>query len=158
MQCSTAIAAAPGRECQDYVLTGPDWVVLLDGATPYPGLDSGCVHGVRWYVRRLAGVLAEALSTDDKDRPLPELLADAISATCAAHGDCCDLSNVDSPSSTVALLRWTEQRCDALVLADSPILLDTADGLVVVEDPRIDQLPAYDVATVSRLRNADGGF
>jgi hypothetical protein len=41
----------------------------------------------------------------------------------AQHASTCDLDNPASPSSTVALLRGRGAEIDALVLADSPILL-----------------------------------
>jgi hypothetical protein len=67
-------------------------------------VDSGCIHGAGWLVRTLAGQLAGRLATE-LGGPLPDLVAEAIKATCDTHADTCDLSNPDSPSATVVMLR-----------------------------------------------------
>ena len=97
-----ATVAAPGGVNEDYVIAGPSWVVVLDGATAPLGVDSGCVHDVSWLVRTLAGALAVRL---DGDESLPGVLARAIAATMDAHAATCDLGNPNSPSCTVAIAR-----------------------------------------------------
>jgi hypothetical protein len=62
----------------------------------------------------------------------------------------------------VALVRWTPATVDALVLADSPVVLFTDLGPTVLTDDRIARLGGKgrlrgDVAAAS-LRNAEGGF
>ncbi|WP_316043453.1 hypothetical protein [Actinomadura sp. CNU-125] len=104
MQVSYASEATPGRENEDFVAAGPGWVVLLDGATAPPGVDSGCRHDPAWLVRRLGGRLAAALAAEGGE-PLPDLLAEAIKETAEAHTATCDLGNPDSPSATVSVLR-----------------------------------------------------
>ena len=58
MQVTWASEAGGKRADEDYVVTGPDWAVVLDGATAPAGIDSGCVHDVRWLVRQLAAAVA----------------------------------------------------------------------------------------------------
>jgi Protein phosphatase 2C len=160
VQISHATRAAPGRVNEDFVVAGPDWAVVLDGATAPEGVDSGCVHDVVWLVHRLASALSARLARGDGETA--DLLADAIREVRAAHGDGCDLTNPDSPSSTVAIVRCRGERLDCLVLADSPIVVRRADGTItVVEDDRLAHLPGgppYTFELVRRSRNRAGGF
>ncbi|ADB29152.1 hypothetical protein Kfla_0022 [Kribbella flavida DSM 17836] len=154
--------AAPDREPaggnEDLALVGPDFVVVLDGATAPRGVDSGCRHDVAWLVRRLGAELATPL-VGRSVAPLPDLLADAITAVGASHANHCDLTNPDSPSSTVSMVRVGPDVVEHLVLADSPVVLRAPDGRVtLVADDRIDHLPEYTLESVRRLRNQPGGF
>src|SRR5262245_52111897 len=116
---------------EDLVLTGPDFVVVLDGATAPKGVDSGCRHSVAWLVSQLATQLATPLLTRSP-APLTDLLADAITAVRAAHANTCDLTNPDSPSSTVAMVRIRADHVEHLVLADSPIVMRSRTGAITV--------------------------
>jgi hypothetical protein len=143
---------------EDLVLSGPDFVVVLDGATAGKGIDSGCSHTVAWLVQRLGRQLALPLLTGST-APLADLLADAIAAVGAEHADSCDLTNPDSPSSTVAMIRVGSDHVEHLVLADSPVVTRSPAGVVSVHsDDRIDLLPEYTFEAVRRLRNQPGGF
>lgn len=158
VQVTYASEATPGAAAnEDYVITGPGWVVVLDGATPRPDVASGCRHGVAWLVRRLAGALASRLAVETR-APLPGLLAEAIKELAEAHGPGCDLANPDSPSATVALLRQAGGRLEWLVLADSPIVLDLTSGLRTVLDHRVESLPSRTAEAVRAARNSPGGF
>ncbi|MEV5543527.1 protein phosphatase 2C domain-containing protein [Saccharopolyspora shandongensis] len=156
MRATQATIATPGRPNEDYLVTGPDWAFVLDGATAPSGVDSGCVHDVPWLVRRLGGELAQRLAASDGTAV--DLLADAIRATCAAHADTCDLHNPSSPSTTVTLLRVCGDDLEYLVLADSPMVLDVAGEARPIIDDRIDHLPGYSLEVVRDLRNQPGGF
>jgi hypothetical protein len=143
---------------EDLVLTGPDFVLVLDGATAPREVASGCIHDVRWLVERLAGQLVLPLLARST-ASLADLLADAIAGVCAEHADTCDLANPDSPSTTVSMLRAGPEQVEHLVLADSPIVLRAPDGQVtVLADNRVDLLPEYTLESVRRLRNQPGGF
>lgn len=154
-------AASPDRRNEDFVIAGPDWVAVLDGATAPAEVDSGCLHNVRWLVAQLGAALGRGLSTRP-DADLADILAGAIRAVMVTHEDTCDLGNVDSPSSTVAMMRHRAEMVDYLVLCDSPIALYGRDGKVtVVDDDRTDHLPGgrpYSLELVQSLRNHPEGF
>jgi hypothetical protein len=159
-----ASQGAPGRasaDNEDYACAGPSWAVVLDGATQPDGVDGGCVHGVRWLVRRLAAAIGAALTLEDPGS-LAEILAAAIEAARAAHDGACDLGNPDSPSSTVAMVRVASGVLDYLVLADSAIVLRQAGGdCTVISDDRVARLPGgrpYTPELVRSVRNRPGGF
>jgi hypothetical protein len=160
------------RPSEDVVVVLPNAVVLLDGATSLdPALPSG-----GWYAARLAGELAGRLAgypaTD-----LADLLAAAIKTVSRDN----DLVPGAAPSSTVALLRWSETTVEGLVLADSPVVAFTPAGPSVLSDARLSTMPRgagyrdrlaggagygddHLVAlrsaadTVGRLRNQEDGF
>ncbi|TDD72785.1 hypothetical protein, partial [Actinomadura rubrisoli] len=134
---------------------GPGWVVLLDGATAPPGVDSGCRHDPAWLVRRLGGQIAARMALED-GKPLPDLVAESIKVTVEVHMGC-DLENPDSPSATVSLLRQRGDVVEWFVLADSPIVVDVGEVLVFRDD-RVDRLPSYTAEAVRGARNSPGGF
>ena len=160
------------RPSEDVVVVLPSAVVLLDGATSVdPDLPSG-----GWYASRLAGELAGRL-TGYPDTDLADLVAAAIKTVARDHG----LTPGRSPSSTVAVLRWTDDTVEGLVLADSPIVAFTTGGPSVLADRRIEALPpgggyrqqlrsggGYGenhlvalrkaVEVTARRRNTEGGF
>ena len=160
MQITSATEAAPGRVNEDTALCGPDWAVVLDGATAPAGVDSGCVHPVTWLVRQLGAALARQLIAGGKS--LPGVLADAIGEVVLAHARTCDLGNPDSPSSTVSIVRVQGGALEYLVLADSPVVVRGPDRtLTVFSDDRLAHLPGgrpYSLGLVRSLRNKPGGF
>jgi protein phosphatase 2C-like protein len=135
-------------------------LVVLDGVTPPQGED-GCVHGVPWFTARLGGALVE-LSASRRDKALAEILAESVMRTADAHRDTCDLSHSRTPQATVILVRWGPDEVEHLVLSDSTLLLETADGGVrAVVDDRLDHIPSEvrrSLAATDALRNAEGGF
>ncbi len=160
MQTTFATAATPGKTNEDYAVCGPSWAVILDGATAPPHIDSGCIHDIPWLVRHLAHGIVHHLMIEN-NIALPDILASAIRSTMKAHEDTCDLSNPDSPSSTVAIVRVYDGALDYLVLGDSPIILRNGDKLTPVDDERTDHLPGgrpYSFELVRRMRNTEGGF
>ncbi|WP_327041403.1 protein phosphatase 2C domain-containing protein [Micromonospora ureilytica] len=154
-----AFATDPGsdRPNEDHVVVSADFAIVLDGVTQLPDLDTGCVHSPAWQVRALGSCLVGALS-DERTAPLDEVLATAIEGVCRRHEGRCDLSNPNSPSATVAIVRERGEQVDYLVLCDSLVVYEAQDGIVVMHDDRTDDLPAYDRHTVGRLRNQPGGF
>ncbi len=160
MRITFASESAPGRANEDYAVCGPNWAAILDGATAPAGVDSGCIHDVRWVVRQLAAALSKRLVLERAR--LPDLLAAAIEETCQAHAHNCDLENPDSPSSTVSIVRIGNHSLEYLTLGDSPIILRHRDHTFTpIVDNRTDHLPGgrpYTVELVSSLRNKPGGF
>ncbi|HJP77656.1 MAG TPA: hypothetical protein VJ914_25520 [Pseudonocardiaceae bacterium] len=174
----TAEAAGVGidgaeRPTEDRIVVLDNAVLLLDGATALDQRD----HTASWYVDNLAAELATHLH-HNPTADLKEALATAITTLATKH----DLTPGKAPSSTVALLRWTPETIDALVLADSPIVAFTSNGPDVLLDERIAALPkrpggyrarlaggaGFDPghvealrtagARTGRLRNVPGGF
>ncbi|TNC28511.1 protein phosphatase 2C domain-containing protein [Amycolatopsis alkalitolerans] len=151
-QAGVGIDGAP-RPSEDHVVILENAVVLLDGATaPAPGLPPG-----GWYAGLLAAELADALRAKPEE-DLRALLSGAIAAVAAAH----DLHPGASPSSTVAMLRWTTSRIDGLVLADSPVVAFGPAGADPLTDDRLARLRRSGrlntTAEVHALRNRPGGF
>jgi hypothetical protein len=156
-QVTFATEPTPGRPNEDLVVAGAGWVALLDGATAPVGVDSGCVHDVRWLVHRLGAELGRSLLLKPAS-PLADLLERAIVSVRAAHGSSCDLENPDSPSSTVTLLRASEKAVDYLVLCDSPLIIEVHGAVRVVLDDRASQIPEHTTSGVRAARNRPGGF
>jgi hypothetical protein len=150
------------RPTEDVVVALGTSVVLLDGATSLrPGLPSG-----GWYAATLAAQLGTEL-TANPELTLPDSLAKAIAEITRKH----DLRPGNSASSTVALLRWTADEVEALVLADSPIIAFTTSGVQPVTDERLASLPrrgsyrdrlraggGYGEEHATALRESAGGF
>jgi hypothetical protein len=51
------VAGTAGQPNEDWVGVTSTAVVLLDGLTALRDLDSGCTHGVPWYVGHLGSAL-----------------------------------------------------------------------------------------------------
>ncbi|MEU1287794.1 hypothetical protein [Kitasatospora sp. NPDC005856] len=111
----------------------PSLAIVLDGLSTV-GLDTGCEHGVPWYVAQLGGHLMAALA--DAERPLADGLAQALEQVAALHPTC-DLANPGTPSATVSILRCGGKQLDYLVLADSPIVFEQNDEYLVKTDLRV---------------------
>ncbi|MDX2650731.1 protein phosphatase 2C domain-containing protein [Streptomyces scabiei] len=133
-----AIDTQPGGAApnEDWAAGTPTLAVVLDGLST-AGLDTGCRHGVPWYVAHLGSQLVAELA--DPDTPLTTGLADALEQVAALHPEC-DLGNPGTPSATVAILRERHGFLDHLVLADSPIVLEGARDFTVLTDLRVDDV------------------
>jgi hypothetical protein len=133
-----AIDTQPGGAApnEDWVAATPALAIVLDGLST-AGLDTGCRHGVPWYVAHLGGQLVAALANPDS--PLTASLADALERVAALHPEC-DLGHPGTPSATVAILRQRDAVLDHLVLADSPVVLEGHRDLAVITDLRVDEV------------------
>ncbi|MGH8882403.1 MAG: protein phosphatase 2C domain-containing protein [Stackebrandtia sp.] len=158
MDVTAATEPAPGGRNDDGYVIGPDFAAVLDGCTAATDRDSGCAHDVPWLVARLSGHLSAELFRGS-DRPLSTILSRAIALTCDDHRGSCDLSNPDSPSSTVTIVRQTGDTLDYLVLADSPLVVEyTGGGLEVITDTRPERLKGRPLDEVARRRYTPDGF
>ncbi|WP_034488211.1 protein phosphatase 2C domain-containing protein [Actinomadura oligospora] len=144
-------AKEPGRANEDYVLAASDMVVLLDGAGVPPEAETGCRHGLPWFVRTLGEQLLNAARAGDIS--LAEALKRAIERTALAHADTCDPSHPVSPSSTVVAVRRRDEYLDWLVLGDSFLALRKHSQIEVITDQRLKQSA---VKQRTALRQADG--
>ncbi|GGQ42778.1 hypothetical protein GCM10010215_77670 [Streptomyces virginiae] len=136
MQVSVATQPGGTSPNEDWVAGTPTFAVVLDGLST-AGLDTGCVHGVPWYVAQLGGHVVAALA--DPGVALSDALATALERVAKLH-QTCDLKNPGTPSATVAILRERSERIDHLVLADSPIVLEGANGFTTLTDLRVDDV------------------
>src|SRR3954451_24131280 len=138
-QMLVSLATVPARSDrpnEDFASVTVNTMILLDGAGTPVGSESGCMHGVAWFVRQLgAQFLAE--STKDPRCSLTLCLSRAIRNVRDSHKDTCDLLHPGTPSSTVVAVRLGADSAEYLVLADSVLLLDLTDGdPVVLTDDR----------------------
>jgi hypothetical protein len=113
----------------------PGLIVVLDGATART--ETGCAHGVAWY----AATLGTHLTAAAADRSLPDALAAAITETAQLHPEC-DLDHPATPSAAVAVVRTAGEWLEFLILGDTTVLLDSADGLRMMTDARVDAVAA----------------
>jgi len=142
----------PGWDNEDFVAAVPTAVVLLDGAG-ISGIEAICRHGVAWYTHRLGGALIERLSRDD-GRDVKDILAEAIDEVTDDHRDTCDVTDPSSPSATVALLRVAAENADYLVLSDSFLVLEQADGStrVITDGREVDIRHRYAAPMLAAVR------
>jgi hypothetical protein len=123
--------------------------VLLDGASsPDPGPLDGA-----WYAERLGRELAARLGRS-RSGDLRSILADAIGALARDY----NLVAGRAPSSTVAIVRWVNDRFDTLLLGDSVIVGIQRDGRTdeLHDDRLADVAIAQRHAYRDRLRSGGG--
>lgn len=140
---------AGGTNNQDRYIIGPDFAAVLDGATSVAGDRS---HDPGWYAEQIANVLSSALTPD---APIADAVAHAIAVTRDAHG----LTPHTTPSSTIALARWTADTVETYVLGDSPAVLLHPDGTETVhEDRRLATVAATERAAYRNRLAAGHGY
>ncbi|MFD0529048.1 hypothetical protein ACFQ1I_22370 [Kitasatospora arboriphila] len=110
--------------------------MVLDGLST-GGLDTGCSHGVPWYVAQLGGRLVAQLGGGA--HTLKEGLARALEEVASLHPRC-DLKNPGTPSATVSVLREEPENFSFLILADSPIIFEHSGEYAVHTDLRVDSV------------------
>ncbi|MER6625980.1 protein phosphatase 2C domain-containing protein [Streptomyces sp. NPDC000931] len=126
------------RQNEDWVGTTDHLAVVLDGLSAPEGVG-GCEHGTPWYVNELGHELL--VQAADPTTPLRDALRESITQTALKHTSTCDLTHGGTPSATVAIARIGHTTLDALVLADSPVVVDTeTSGIDVLVDHRVDEL------------------
>lgn len=135
MHVRQATAARPQGPNEDFALSSPVAAVVLDGAGMAPGMESGCIHGVAWYVEQLGTRLhAEA---NRGDTSLADCLATAIDVTATLHRDTCAVDDPLSPSATVAVARVRGDLFEWLVLGDCTVLIDSNGVVTATSDDRL---------------------
>jgi hypothetical protein len=136
-----SLAGTTDKASEDWALTTPELLVVLDGATART--ETGCVHGIAWYARHLGSAIVER-ATEREDLRL--VLAEAIAIVAREHPEC-DLTHPGTPSAGVAILRVDG---DYLVLGDVAMAAQTGQGLFVVVDDRVSKTAAEERAEVDR--------
>lgn len=129
--CTAQLPGADGLS-EDRVFTVGRSVVVLDGVSLLSGQRNG------WYPEELGTRMVDLLRSDP-DAELPDVVATAIDHVATKH----DLVPGQSPASTVAITRWTDDHIEGLVLGDSPIIVFGADGGIdILRDGRHDTVVA----------------
>ena len=131
---------------EDWVSATTALTVVLDGATVRT--DTGCRHGVAWYVTELGSALAK--NAANPGWSLVSALSGAIGHVASLHAGC-ELDHPATPSAAVGVLRWNDDVVEYLSLGDVTIVLDTGDGPCVITDDRVE-------ATAVRERRAADRF
>lgn len=143
------VATDPGsseRDNEDHPLVAGSTLVVIDGQTART--DTGCMHGVAWFTRRLGAALAWGLR--DPDMSLPDVLAEAIEATAAQHPRC-DLTHPGTPSAVLAVARPASSGWEYLVLGDVAVAARTPDGVRVARDDRVSEAARAERAAATAL-------
>lgn len=131
---------------QDRYVTGDGFAAVLDGATSVAGDRS---HDPGWYAEQLADAIN---TTVPQGGSLAGAVEQAIRAVRDAHG----LTPESSPTSTVALARWTDDTVETYMLGDSYAVILHADGTEAVHtDDRLDAV-AVDERAAYRKRLTEG--
>ncbi|GAB1516602.1 protein phosphatase 2C domain-containing protein [Actinophytocola sp. KF-1] len=126
-----SVPGSATTENQDFVVATDRLVCVLDGVTPPASGETGCRHGVRWYVEALGHAIAGgAVATD----ALPDIVARAIADVARGHEDTCDLRHPDTPSAALAALRVGAAHAEYLVLCDCAVVLDQGGEITVHTD------------------------
>lgn len=130
------------------------WV--LDGASDPLPRAGGCSHNALWYVRALSSALTVSIG-QQPDAPLSDLLATAIEATRVGHDRLCNHGEHLRPSAAVALVRWSADTLEYLVLGDCCILHRQSDDLAAFTDTRLENVAISVRAEIlERLRQRYG--
>ncbi|GAB3264005.1 hypothetical protein [Kineosporia babensis] len=141
MLVSTATLRGDGLRNQDSVVVTDRAAAVLDGASAWypqaPGRDGG------WYAENLGARLMNSL---DEERPLADIVHDAIEDMCRTFG----LEPGQSPESTVTIARWDAQHVEVYVLCDSPAVIFSPEAdPVILLDERL-QCAAVQARTIYR--------
>lgn len=128
----TTAPGTPDGLNEDWVSVTSDLVVVLDGATVRT--DTGCQHGVSWYVRKLGAAIINAAA--NRASPLRQVLGDAIADVAKLHPEC-DLTHPGTPSAAVGIVRIDGGELHHAVLGDVSVVIETTDRIQVHSDDRV---------------------
>ncbi|MFC7023767.1 hypothetical protein ACFQHV_11510 [Promicromonospora thailandica] len=145
MKTLAATLAGASRNQDRYVI-GERFAAVLDGATSVAGDRS---HDPGWYAEQLADAIEK---TVPQGGSLAGAVEEAIRAVRDAHG----LTAETTPTSTVALARWSNDTVETYMLGDSYGVIFYADGTEAVHtDDRLDAVAVNERAAY-RKRLAEG--
>jgi hypothetical protein len=137
---------SPNKPNEDGVVVTANMAAVLDGATVRT--DTGCIHGVPWFVEHIAGALVKHAELSPADA-----LAAAITETAASHRDTCDLAHPGTPSAAVAIAQANGDMLRYLVLGDVTLAMDTTDGFQVITDDRVNNTAIAERVAADALPN-----
>lgn len=135
---TAATRKGSGRTNQDRYIIGPNFAAVFDGASN--SSEEQPEHDGGWYAETLAASLQDLL-TGQPDDPLPNIVERAIERVVTEH----DLRPDTSPTSTIALARWDDERVEIYILGDSTVAIIHPDG-------------SEDVYSDDRLTSIGGGL
>ncbi|GAA2532595.1 hypothetical protein [Pilimelia columellifera] len=138
-------AGRPGTPNEDWALANETLLMALDGATVRT--ETGCQHGVPWYVAKLGASLT-AFAAERTDS-LGVSLTLAIQFVADQHREC-DLSHPGTPSAGVGIVRLNGEHLEYLVLGDVTVIIDTTDGIQVISDDRVSNTATAERAEADR--------
>ncbi|MBA8811182.1 hypothetical protein [Promicromonospora sukumoe] len=145
MKTLAATLAGASRNQDRYVI-GERFAAVLDGATSVAGDRS---HDPGWYAEQLADAIEK---TVPQGGSLAGAVEEAIRAVRDAHG----LTAESTPTSTVALARWSNDTVETYMLGDSYGVILYAEGTEAVHtDDRLDTAAVNERAAY-RKRLAEG--
>jgi hypothetical protein len=147
---ASTVPGSPNKPNEDWYGLTPNMAIVLDGVTSPPTMNSGCIHGVPWYVSNLGAQLLSFASANPL-RALRDCLADGINATANLHRQSCDVNHSGTPSATVVMTRFDGGELEYLVLSDSTLLIDAGDRIQVRTDKSLDRIARAERARVSEV-------
>lgn len=136
---------SPARANEDWVLTTPDVIAVMDGATART--DTGCVHGVAWFSTQLGAAVVKRAGNPAAS--LTNALAGAIADVAALHPEC-DLDHPGTPSAATAVVRLGSRAIEYLVLGDVTVLAEVDGKVEAISDERVSQTAAAQRAEADR--------
>lgn len=147
----------PGKaRNEDIAFFVDDLACVLDGAS-LPR-ETSCGHDSAWYVRVFARHLVAAY-LQDSSAGLADIVREAIRRSAREHWESCERSGDPMrAAATVVLTRRRGSVLDYLVLCDSALLIDGAQGVQVVTDERIAALPLRAGIRIHEMLAAGRGY
>jgi hypothetical protein len=141
------------RPNEDAVAAAGGWVVVADGATART--ETGCVHGVAWFARRLVDAVVE----QGEGEPAAALRS-ALARTADLHRGTCDLTDVATPGAAIGVVAVSADLVRFLVLGDVTVLVEETvgpDRLSVTVDDRVSRTAAAERAAADALPHGSPG-
>lgn len=132
------------KDNEDWVHVSQGLVLVLDGATART--DTGCAHGVAWFVDQLGKAIVERTG----QLSVAAAVAASISYVAGLHPEC-DLAHPGTPSAAVGALRMAGDWVEHFVLGDVSVVLDVGDQVRVITDDRVSLTASAERAEADRF-------
>lgn len=144
-----AATLAGASNNQDRYIVGDGFAAVLDGATSVAGDRS---HDPGWYAEQLAQAIGAALR---QDGPLSDAVTGALRTVRDIHG----LAPATTPTSTIALARWSDKVVETYALGDSYAVVLRSEGTEIIHtDRRLDDVAKEERAAYRKRLAAGHGY